>query len=687
MPVPAGPGAADMHDILTYLSRRRLPALGRYGLTAVAIVLMTFIRLLAPLDTAPFLLYMPVIFLCALAFGWRAGLAGVLLSDLLAAYFFLHDRATLSLGTGQVIALVQYLVVGGAMVAICDTLRRAILENEKTVADLARSQASLQVAKDEADAARQAADTAKEAAEEAREAADTAKEAAEEANRAKSAFLANMSHELRTPLSAVIGYSEMLEEEAEESGEAAMLADLGKIKSNAKHLLSLINDVLDLSKVEANKMDLFLEDTELSGFLQEAAGTVEGLVRRKGNVLVLDFADGLGAIRTDVVKLRQCLFNLLSNAAKFTEAGQITLRVRREAGASGEWLSFAVQDTGIGLSPAQLARLFQRFTQADETTTRRFGGTGLGLALSQAFAHLLGGDIAVDSTEGRGTCFILRLPADGPADLPRPEDAPEARDDPAGVAAGMTAAGAADEAGRDLVLVIDDEAAQRELMTRFLRRQGFAVRTAANGRAGLALARSLAPRVVLLDVMMPEMDGWSVLQALKADPATAALPVVMVSFVAEASLGAALGAADAVAKPVDWTRLRSLMEQFRGPGGDVLVVDDDPDMRRRLRSVLERDGWSVAEAGDGADALRSVLHAPPRLVLLDLTMPVMDGFAFLHRLRETPGCSDLPVVVLSARDISPAEREALSDADRVLRKGDVSLQEITDEVRHLERRG
>ncbi len=673
MPVPAGPGAADMHDILTYLSRRRLPALGRYGLTAVAIVLMTFIRLLAPLDTAPFLLYMPVIFLCALAFGWRAGLAGVLLSDLLAAYFFLHDRATLSLGTGQVIALVQYLVVGGAMVAICDTLRRAILENEKTVADLARSQASLQVAKDEADAARQAA--------------DTAKEAAEEANRAKSAFLANMSHELRTPLSAVIGYSEMLEEEAEESGEAAMLADLGKIKSNAKHLLSLINDVLDLSKVEANKMDLFLEDTELSGFLQEAAGTVEGLVRRKGNVLVLDFADGLGAIRTDVVKLRQCLFNLLSNAAKFTEAGQITLRVRREAGASGEWLSFAVQDTGIGLSPAQLARLFQRFTQADETTTRRFGGTGLGLALSQAFAHLLGGDIAVDSTEGRGTCFTLRLPADGPADLPRPEDAPEARDDPAGVAAGMTAAGAADEAGRDLVLVIDDEAAQRELMTRFLRRQGFAVRTAANGRAGLALARSLAPRVVLLDVMMPEMDGWSVLQALKADPATAALPVVMVSFVAEASLGAALGAADAVAKPVDWTRLRSLMEQFRGPGGDVLVVDDDPDMRRRLRSVLERDGWSVAEAGDGAEALRSVLHAPPRLVLLDLTMPVMDGFAFLHRLRETPGCSDLPVVVLSARDISPAEREALSDADRVLRKGDVSLQEITDEVRHLERRG
>ena len=647
-----------MHDILRYLSRRQLPAFGRYGLTVTAIVLMTLIRLVAPLDTAPFLLYMPVIFLSALAFGWSAGLVGVLLSDVLAAYFFLHDGWTMRFSTGQVIALVQYLVVGGAMVAICDTLRRAILENENTVADLARSRASLQVAKDEAEAA---------------------KEAAEDANRAKSAFLANMSHELRTPLSAVIGYSEMLEEEAEENGEASMLADLGKIKSNAKHLLSLINDVLDLSKVEANKMDLYLEDTDLAAFLQETAGTVDSLVRRKGNVLVLDFPSDLGAMRTDVVKLRQCLFNLLSNAAKFTENGRITLRVRRETVGGRDWLSFAVVDTGIGMTPEQLARLFQRFTQADETTTRRFGGTGLGLALSKAFAQLLGGDVSVESTEGQGTCFTLRLPAQGPENLQSLLDAHAAQDGVVEDEAG--------EAARDLVLVIDDEATQRELMKRFLRRQGFAVQTAADGKTGLELARTSPPRVILLDVMMPEMDGWSVLEALKADVATAKVPVVMVSFVAEAAMSTALGAADAVPKPVDWVRLKGLMEQFRGQRGDVLVVDDDPDMRQRLRSVLERDGWTVAEAGDGADALRMVLHAPPRMILLDLTMPVMDGFAFLHRLRETPGCSDLPVVVLSARDISASEREELAEAECVLRKGDVSMQDITAEMRQLGSRG
>jgi signal transduction histidine kinase/CheY-like chemotaxis protein len=646
-----------MHDILKYLSRRRLPALGRYGLTVVAIVLMTLVRLVAPLDTAPFLLYMPLIFLSALAFGWRAGLFGVLLSDVLAAYFFLHDGWMVRFSTGQVIALVQYLVIGGAMVAICDALRRAILENEETVADLARSRASLLVAKDEA---------------------DTAKEAAEGANRAKSAFLANMSHELRTPLSAVIGYSEMLEEEAEETGQASMLADLGKIRSNAKHLLSLINDVLDLSKVEANKMDLFLEDTDLSSFLQEAAATVDSLVRRKANTLVLDLGADLGSVRTDVVKLRQCLFNLLSNAAKFTENGRITLSVRREASAGGDWLSFAVADTGIGMTPEQLARLFQRFSQADETTTRRFGGTGLGLALSRAFAQLLGGDISVESTEGQGTCFTLRLSAKGPEEL---RETPEPRASEAEIVGAE-----AGDARNDLVLVIDDEVAQRELMTRFLRRQGFAVRTAADGKTGFELARSLVPRVILLDVMMPGMDGWSVLEALKADATTAKIPVVMVSFVAEASTSAALGAADAVSKPVDWGRLKVLMDQFHDRGGDVLVVDDDADMRQRLRTVLERGGWTVSEAGDGAEALRQVLHSPPHAILLDLTMPVMNGFAFLHRLRETPGCSDLPVVVLSARDISAAEREDLAEADCILRKGDVSMQDITAEIRHLEHR-
>ncbi len=454
------------------------------------------------------------------------------------------------------------------MIWICEALRRSVVRNEATRESLDAANRIL--------VGKQAELT------DANARAEAAREAAEEHSRAKSRFLANMSHELRTPLSAVIGYSEMLEEEAEELGQESLLKDLGKIKSNAKHLLGLINDVLDLSKVEAEKMDIYPQDIDVAAFATDAAGTVEALVAKKGNTLSLDVSPDVGHARTDAVKLRQCLFNLLSNAAKFTEGGTITLRVARERFDGADWLRFAVEDTGIGMTPEQVGRLFERFTQADETTTRKFGGTGLGLALSRAFAQLLGGDITVASAEGRGTAFTLRIPASSPVAAPAepPAAAPENQ-----------------SGGDDLVLVIDDEANQRELMTRFLERQRFAVRTAGNGHTGLKLAKSLRPRAILLDVMMPEMDGWSVLAALKLDPETAVIPVVMVSFVADAALSASLGAVDAVPKPVDWTRLRTILDQFRADDGDVLVVDDDADMRDRLRTVLERNGWSVRRPG------------------------------------------------------------------------------------------
>ena len=507
----------------------------------------------------------------------------------------------------------------------------------------------------------------------ARERAEEARKAAEGANRAKSAFLANMSHELRTPLSAVIGYTEMLEEQAEDMGEAEMLTDLGKVKSNAKHLLGLINDVLDLSKVEANKMDLFAEDIDVAEFSRDAATTVDSLIQRKGNTLVLDLPEGLGTMHSDATKLRQCVFNLVGNAAKFTENGTITLRTRRETIEGVEWLSFAVEDTGIGMTQEQIGRLFERFAQADDTTTRKFGGTGLGLALSRAFARLLGGDITVRSAMGTSTTFTLRVPAtapEHPAAQVDEEDAPS-------VEVSET------KADQDLVLVIDDDASQRDLMGRFLRRRGFTVRTASDGKSGLDLARSLIPRVVLLDVMMPGMDGWSVLKALKADAATSHIPVVMVSFVPEPGLVATMGAAESVPKPVDWDRLESVMERFRDETGDVLVVDDDPDMRHRLRTMLEQNGRRVQEASNGKEALERVLHAPPHIILLDLTMPVMDGFTFLHRLRDTPGCADIPVVVLSARDIDADDRRRLDAADAVLRKDKVGLHDIASEVQRI----
>ncbi|MGI4794318.1 MAG: ATP-binding response regulator, partial [Janthinobacterium lividum] len=470
----------------------------------------------------------------------------------------------------------------------------------------------------------------------------------------------------------IIGYSEMLQEEIEDSGDPGGLGrDMGKIESNARHLLGLINDVLDLSKVESGKMDVFAETFDVEVMVREVAATVQGLVEKKDNTLVLRLGAELSEMHSDVTKIRQVLLNLLSNAAKFTESSTITLSVERGPGPDGsDWFAFAVKDTGIGMTEEQLAKLFQRFQQADASTTRKFGGTGLGLALTKAFSTMLGGDVEVVSTPGEGSTFTVRLPA-----TIAPQPALEAGDQPAG--------STAEQATREVVLVIDDDPAQRELMSRFLEREGFAPRTAPDGRTGLEMARALRPRAVLLDVTMPGMDGWSVLCALKDDPELAGIPVIMVTFVSERGLAKSLGATDYVAKPVEWDRFKQVMDLFRDTDGDVLIVDDDADTRERLRTVLEKNGWTVVEAGNGAEALAQVQLAVPRVILLDLTMPVMDGFAFLQALREQPRCLDVPVVVLTARALTSEDRQRLRSASQVLSKGDTSLRDLAGELRAL----
>jgi two-component system, NtrC family, sensor kinase len=491
----------------------------------------------------------------------------------------------------------------------------------------------------------------------------------EVASRHKSEFMANMSHELRTPLNAIIGYSEMLEEEAQDLAQDAFVPDLKKINAAGKHLLELINGVLDLSKIEAGRMELYLEDFDVPPLVRDIAAVIHPLAEKNRNRLALRCDAAAGAMHADLTKVRQALFNLLSNACKFTQDGTVTLAVDRASGPAGDWLTFAVTDTGIGLNPEQMARLFESFGQADASVSRRFGGTGLGLALSRRLARLMGGDITVASVPGQGSTFALRLPAR--VDDPVSEAPPAAEREIPGDVDGGT------------VLVIDDDEAVRDLMQRFLGREGFRVVATARGEDALRLAREIAPDAITLDVMMPGMDGWAVLAALKADPATADIPVVMVTIVDDRNLGYALGAADYLTKPIDRERLVAVLARHR-PQRPILVVDDDPVLRELLRRSLEREGYDVLEADDGRAALARLTERLPGLILLDLMMPLMNGFDLLTELRARPDWRGIPVVVVTAKDLTPEERQRLNGhVEKILAKGALGPDALLAEVREL----
>ncbi|MEM6996579.1 MAG: ATP-binding protein, partial [Myxococcota bacterium] len=434
-----------------------------------------------------------------------------------------------------------------------------------------------------------------------------ARDAALEANRAKSAFLANMSHELRTPMNAIIGYSEMVVEELTEAGQAEFTADIEKINSAGRHLLGLINDMLDLSKIEAGGMDLYLEDFVLSDLLHDVQATVHPLVTRGGNTMLVECPPGLPTVHADLTKTRQILINLLGNACKFTKDGTITVRVTPTGDAH---LRIDVADTGIGMTPQQAAKIFDAFTQADASTTRRFGGTGLGLTIAQRFAEMMGGEIWVQSERGRGTVFSVRLPLRA-----RLTQRPGPRR-PTGTFAVVSEPGDRSEC----VLVVDDDEAVREIVGTTLRNAGFRVVTASSGEEGLALARSEQPLAITLDVVMTGMDGWSVLTQLKADPATRDIPVVLATVSGDRSLGYALGAADFMTKPLDRERLVGLMRRFRREGvvGYVLIVEDDESTRELADRTMGRAGWKTRTADNGATALDVLEEGTPDVIILDL---------------------------------------------------------------------
>jgi signal transduction histidine kinase/CheY-like chemotaxis protein len=384
----------------------------------------------------------------------------------------------------------------------------------------------------------------------------TAKRAAEDASRAKSAFLANMSHELRTPLNAIIGYSEMIEEEIQDTGQIQNIQDVQKIESAGKHLLALINDVLDLSKIEAGKMGLHLESFDVAAMVREMASTLQPTIAKNANTLELSLSDDLGTMRSDITKVRQILVNLLSNACKFTDHGTISVSADRSK--DQQWIRFRVADSGIGISEKQQENLFKEFAQADVSIARKYGGTGLGLAICHRFAQLMGGNINVESDLGKGSLFTVHLPAQAVADASgRVPSKPEADAEPPAKKQKPQA---------DTILVIDDDPVVRDLMNRFVTKLGFNVVTATSGEEGLKIAKKLRPMLITLDVVMSELDGWGVLTRLKDDPELAKIPVIMLTIVDNEVKGLSMGASSYLVKPVDRDRLAELIEKYRAGG-------------------------------------------------------------------------------------------------------------------------
>ncbi|WP_170381976.1 response regulator [Ruegeria atlantica] len=482
-----------------------------------------------------------------------------------------------------------------------------------------------------------------------------ARDIAEAANKTKSTFLANMSHELRTPLNAIIGYSELMLEEATDQNDQANLSDLRKIQSAGKHLLALINDILDLSKIEAGKMEFNLESFDVFQMVKDVRTTVQPLADKNNNTLEIICPVDVGQMVCDLTKVRQALLNLLSNACKFTENATITLTVARSS--TPDELEFSVADQGIGMSPEQVDKVFDAFTQADSSTTRHYGGTGLGLSITKVFCEQLGGSIQCTSTLGEGSNFIIRLPAvcqDPSVGWLKKADYSEndLHSDP----------------NAPLVLLVDDDPTVHDLLGRRLRKEGYRILASTKGEDALALARATKPDAITLDVFMPEIDGWAVLSKLKEDPELSEIPVIMLTFAEDRTKGLSLGASEYLGKPIDTVELLNALKQHCPvvPAPRVLVVEDETATRELICRVLSKDGWQIEEAVNGMDALRCLSESVPDVILLDLLMPEMNGFEFLANMRKNTDWKEIPVIVVTAKTVSNEDRARLNGSIKTL---------------------
>ena len=496
----------------------------------------------------------------------------------------------------------------------------------------------------------------------------------QEADRLKSQFLATMSHELRTPMNSIIGFSEILVDRIEDKVDEKHFGFLKHILSSGQHLLGIINDVLDLSKIEAGKMEVFPEFFTIAPVVDSVCNVMRGMSKSAPR-FVTDIPDDLPQIETDLAKFKQVLFNLLSNAVKFSpQQSPVTISARfigkDETDGS---MVLSVQDEGIGIDPQHHQMIFEEFRQVDGTVRREHGGTGLGLALVKKFVELQGGSVRVESAPGRGSVFSFTLPVRSRAAVvSRPMEFDEA-----------------DLRADDRVLVVEDDANAYDLIASALGSAGYLTIRARHGEEALRLARDSHPTAVTLDLVLPGVDGWEVLKRLKSSDETCDIPVVIISIVDNRELGVALGADDYFVKPVDRERFLSRVREItsRHPRPRLLLIDDDRAVHTLLDAELAPHGLVFESAFSGEEGLRVARAAIPDVIILDLMMPGMSGFEVAASLKDDPITANIPILVLTSKELSAEDRQELqSKVSSVVPKGTSAREQLLREIRRLQKR-
>ena len=511
----------------------------------------------------------------------------------------------------------------------------------------------------------------------------------QKAYRVKSDFLSNMSHELRTPLNSIIGFTSVLLGPHGEPLTPDQAKAIEKVLKNGKHLLELINDILDFSKIEAGRTPINIDSGEISEIISNVMVTVEPMVTAKGVKLVQEVEPELPILNTDILKVKQILLNLLSNAAKFTDQGTISISAKKH----GDMISISVKDDGIGIEAINLDRVFEEFSQIDSSSSRKYKGTGLGLPIAKNYARLLGGNLTVQSEFGKGSTFILVLPPAFPIDkLQKPGD--ESASSKGTPAAATTAVSSAARPAPEksvapsssiLVLCIDDDAEVIDLLRRYLIPEGYSVRGAGSGEEGIRLAQELRPAVITLDIMMPEKDGWQVLRELKNNPATKDIPVIIHSIIENRPLALSLGAMEVIAKPSEPKKVLSVVERaLRSKNQPIMIVDDNQDFADSLKILLETEGYRAVAMYSGENALKDIENINPSLLFLDLLMPGMDGFAVVKQLRSQERWRNLPIVIVSGAEITDGQRKSLSSLTKeFIVKGQFTKENISSTIKKI----